>query len=45
MEGGGGGGPMTPSTFPTTFFPTDFHTPNISTDVEKQNKSMYCSNE
>ena len=27
------------------FFPRDFHTPNIRTDVEKKNKSIYYSNQ
>ena len=27
------------------FSPRDFHTPNIRTDVEKQNKSIYNTNE
>ena len=46
LGGEGGGGGHGPSQFwPTTFFPRDFYTPNIRTDVEKQNKSIYYNNE
>ena len=35
--GGGGHGPQR---LAKTFFPRDFHTPNIRTGVEEQNKSI-----
>ena len=35
---------MAPKFWPTTLFPRNFHTPNIRTDIEKQNKSIYYSN-
>ena len=41
----GGLGGMALNFWPGTFFPKNFHTPNIKTDVEKQNKSIYYSNE
>ena len=41
-EGSGG---MPPNVWSTTFFPRDFHTPNIRTGVKKWNKSIYYTNE
>ena len=39
-EGGGGG-----FLGANNFFPRDFHTPNIKTDVEKRGNNTYYSNE
>ena len=36
---------MAPPTLGQLFFPMDFHTPNIRTNVEKQIRNINCSNE
>ena len=41
----GGRGAWPHQLLANNLFPRDFHKPNIRIDVEKQNKSMYCSNE
>ena len=38
-----GVGVWPPNFWPTPFFPRDFHTPNVITLAEKQNRSIYCT--